>query len=56
MTGYFPPERAEVDVCLLCGLEGWSCICDPARPQHKATDAELERAREARLTRAERGE
>jgi hypothetical protein len=53
MTGYFPgpPEQ---DVCLLCGLETWSCICSPLRPNHKATPAELEQARAERLTRAER--
>ena len=53
MTGFCPPEHREPDLCLLCGLEAWGCICDPARPHRTPTTAELERAREARLTRAE---
>jgi len=53
MTGYWPPEKVESDVCLLCGLEGWGCVCDPARPRRKPSDAEVEAARRSRMTRAE---
>jgi hypothetical protein len=40
--------------CLLCGAEIWSCLCDPRTPFKKPAAAELERARAARLTKAER--
>jgi len=50
---YFPPETPEIDVCLACGLVGWSCVCDPSRPACKRTEARLQRARRARLTVAE---
>jgi len=50
---YFPPERPEIDVCLLCGFEGWACICNPLKPHQRATQADIERARESRLTCAE---
>ena len=26
---YYPPERPEVDICPVCGLEGWGCTCEP---------------------------
>lgn len=57
MTGnqaYFPPERPEIDACVFCGLEGWACICNPLKPRLAVDAAELERARDERLTRAER--
>jgi hypothetical protein len=47
---YFPPERIEPDVCVLCGLESFACMCSPPAP---ATTAELERARQSRLSTAE---
>ena len=50
---YWPPEHPESDICLLCGLEGWSCICDPCAAG-EPTGAEIEQARESRLTRSER--
>jgi hypothetical protein len=50
---YFPPERVEPDVCLLCGFEGWSCVCDPEAAAVVRTTEDLERGRRARLTRAE---
>lgn len=53
-SAYFPPEAPESDICMLCGLEGWGCVCDPC-PQREATIPEkLERGRDERLMRAER--
>jgi hypothetical protein len=49
----FPPEHSETDVCLLCDLEGWSCICSPTAHGVRAED-EIDEARETRLTCAER--
>lgn len=46
-------DKPEADICLMCGLEGWGCICDPTRPRRRATEADLEQARRTRLTRAE---
>jgi len=46
----FPPERLKPDVCITCGLEAYACVCPPAVPQ---TAAELERARQSRLSTAE---
>jgi hypothetical protein len=51
---YFPPERPEIDICLVCGLEGWGCVCDPCAAREEPTAEQLEFARESRLTRAER--
>jgi hypothetical protein len=51
---YYPPERPEIDVCLVCGLEGWGCVCDPCAPRDEPTAEQIELARESRLTRAER--
>jgi len=51
---YYPPELPESDVCLLCGLEGWGCVCDPCAPCEAPSSEQLGRARESRLTRAER--
>jgi len=51
---YYPPERPEIDICLVCGLEGWGCVCDPCAPHDEPTAEHLELARESRLTRAER--
>ncbi|HEX3852191.1 MAG TPA: hypothetical protein VHW01_14575 [Polyangiaceae bacterium] len=51
---YYPPERPEIDICLVCGLEGWGCVCDPCAPREEPTAEQLERARETRLMRAER--
>lgn len=51
---YFPPERPEPDICLLCGLEGWGCLCDPCEPTKPPTPRQLERGRDERLMRAER--
>jgi len=53
-SAYFPPERPETDICLACGLEGWGCVCDPCAPTEAPTPEQLERARDERLTRAER--
>ena len=53
---YFPPERPEIDACVFCGKEGWCCLCNPAQPKRKPTPSDLERSRDERLTRAERGE
>lgn len=50
---YYPPDRPEVDVCLVCGLEGWGCVCDPCAPREEPTAEQLDLARESRLTRAE---
>lgn len=44
------PLRA--DFCDLCGLT-WPCLCDPAHPRTRPTEAELEAARRSRLARAE---
>ena len=53
ICAYFPSEQTEIDVCLLCGLEGWSCICSPtAHREH--TEDEVAESRETRLTCAER--
>lgn len=46
----FPPERLEPDVCVLCGLESYACVCPPPAP---TTQAELELARRSRLSTAE---
>ncbi len=40
--------------CVRCGLEIWSCCCDPTRPYRQPTPEEIEAARCERLTRAER--
>ena len=50
---YYPPERPEIDVCLVCGLEGWGCVCDPCAPSEAPTAEQVENGRESRLTRAE---
>jgi hypothetical protein len=42
--------------CDRCAEPWWSCICDPRRPYRQPTAAEVERARERRLARAERGD
>ncbi|MES1178959.1 MAG: hypothetical protein ABUL62_31880 [Myxococcales bacterium] len=47
---YMPPERVEPDVCVLCGLESYACVC-PAPAQ--TTQAEIELARRSRLSTAE---
>jgi hypothetical protein len=41
-----------LDDCDLCGLS-WPCLCDASRPKRRPTAAECERARQARLSRAE---
>jgi hypothetical protein len=41
------------DECAACGLEVWGCVCRPDRPFRKPAEAELDRARQERLTRAE---
>ena len=43
-----------VDGCARCGEEWWACICDPSRPRRTPPEAELELAREERLSRQER--
>jgi len=47
---HYPPERIEPDVCVLCGLESYACVCPPATPQ---SAAKLELARQSRLSTAE---
>lgn len=49
---YFPPERVEPDVCLVCGFEACECLCPPASAT-LPTAEELERSRCSRLTAAE---
>ena len=46
-AAYWPPEQPEIDACLLCGLEGFGCVCDPTAP------SDVERQRRTRLTRSE---
>jgi hypothetical protein len=44
-----------VDDCQRCGATHWrDCICDSRYPNRQPTAAEIETARQARLTRAER--
>ncbi|MFZ5891283.1 MAG: hypothetical protein ACOY0T_09555 [Myxococcota bacterium] len=43
-----------VDGCPRCAEEWWSCFCNPSRPFRQPTQAELELAREERLSRHER--
>jgi hypothetical protein len=26
-SSHFPPERVEIDVCTVCHMVGWSCVC-----------------------------
>lgn len=48
-------HRLRIDDCDHCGAIHWrDCVCDPRRPRHVPTADEIERARRARLTRAER--
>jgi len=43
-----------VDGCDLCDAVDWrDCCCDPTRPRRLPTEAEIEQARRARLSRAE---
>jgi hypothetical protein len=42
-----------IDECDRCGL-WWPCLCDASRPNRRPTEAEIERARQGRLVRAER--
>ena len=44
----------EAEICELCALESWACVCSPIAREHRPTDAELQQARTERLTRAER--
>ncbi|MEO8905515.1 MAG: hypothetical protein ABI488_23610 [Polyangiaceae bacterium] len=45
-----------VDDCERCGSVHWrDCICDPSLQRGTPTDAEIEKGRAERLTRAERG-
>lgn len=44
MTGYVVPERPEPDICMLCGLEGWACLCNPLHPHRPPIPAERESA------------
>jgi hypothetical protein len=53
ICAYSPTDEPETDVCLSCGLESWGCVCDPSRPLHGPQESDLERARRARLSRAE---
>ena len=53
---FSPQETPEPDICLLCGLEGWGCVCDPCPPRETSSAAEIERGRGERLTRAERND
>ncbi len=56
MNEYDLENPLRVDCCDVCDAVNWrECVCDPSRPRHKPTDAELERSRRARLTRAELG-
>lgn len=52
MLSYDLDNPLALDFCDLCGLS-WPCLCDASRPNRRPTVAELERARQARLTRAE---
>ena len=57
MTGYDLDTPLRVDDCPRCLAVHWrDCICDPDNPRRVPTDAEVEAAREQRLTRAERDE
>jgi hypothetical protein len=57
MTGEDFDNPLRLDCCDRCGAVHWGdCVCDPARPYRQPTPAEIEHARTARLTRAERGE
>jgi formylglycine-generating enzyme required for sulfatase activity len=54
VNGYDLDNPLRVDCCDVCDAVNWrECICDPTRPRRKPTEAELERARRARLTRSE---
>lgn len=56
MLGYDLDHPLHVDGCDRCAAPHWSqCICDPGRPNRQPTAAEIEAARQRRLTRAERG-
>jgi len=49
---YYPPERPEPDVCPFCAQEFPGCLCPV--PEHRSpSPADLERARQSRLTCAE---
>ena len=55
MTGEDLDHPLPLDGCERCGAIDWvDCICSAARPFRQPTSAEIEAAREARLTRAER--
>lgn len=41
------------DGCARCSEPWVTCLCDPARPFRQPTEAELEAARDERLTRHE---
>ena len=46
-----------IDNCETCGALNWrECVCDPSAPRPKPTLEQIERSRDARLSRAERGE
>lgn len=54
MNAYDLDHPLRVDCCDVCGAADWrSCVCLASLPRRQPTPAELERAREARLTRAE---
>lgn len=50
--GYDLDHPLPLAECDLCGLS-WPCLCDPSRPNRRPTEAELDRARQTRLTRSE---
>jgi hypothetical protein len=56
MNGFDLGNPLRLDSCDRCGAVDWrACICDAARPRRQPTPEEIERAREARLTRVEGG-
>lgn len=55
MSGFDLDNPLAVDDCLRCGFVGFDCICASRRPGWQPTGAEIERARQQRLTRAEHG-
>jgi hypothetical protein len=55
LSSYDLDQPLRVDDCVRCGAIDWrDCSCDPSRPNRQPTPAELEAARQARLTRTER--
>lgn len=51
-----PPCEVHIDLdgCVRCAEPWWSCMCDPTRRRHARSSLQLERARDERLTKAER--